>query len=63
MGCSSTLFSGGFLTINGTGQDSLVTDAITSLLGAIGKDENDVALVPNPFANWEDQPNPVCRAR
>ncbi len=59
MGTSSTLFNGAFLQLNSSSSDSLIVDAIEAVLGAIGQDQNDVALYPNSFANWNVQPNPV----
>lgn len=59
MGTSSTLFNAGLLTLNGTNSDSVIVDAIQSVLGSLSANENDVALYPNSFANWTPQPNPV----
>ena len=59
MGTSSTLFSSAFLQLNGSDQDSVVIDAIKSILQDVSEADNDVALVPNPFANWTAQENPV----
>jgi hypothetical protein len=59
MGTSSTLFNAGLLTLNGTNSDSVIVDAIQSVLSSLSANENDVALYPNSFANWTPQPNPV----
>jgi lysophospholipase len=59
MGTSSTLFNGGFLALNSSDSSSIITDAIQGLLADIGQDKNDVSQVPNPFANWDAQTNPV----
>ncbi|GFZ51352.1 Lysophospholipase [Saitozyma sp. JCM 24511] len=59
MGTSSTLFNAGLLTLNGTNSDSVIVDAIQSVLSSLSANENDVALYPNSFANWNPQPNPI----
>ena len=59
MGTSSTLFSGGLLQLNGTDSDSFFVDALKDLLGQIGEDKNDVSQLPNMWAKWDAQPNPV----
>ena len=65
LGSSSTLFNAEFLALNATNSSSIITDAIEAILGEIGEDQYDVSRVPNSFANWNAQPNPVsqCFAR
>ena len=60
MGTSSTLFSAGLLQLNGTDADGFFVDALRDVLTRIGQDKNDVSQVPNMWANWDAQPNPVC---
>lgn len=58
-GTSSTLFNQGFLTLNNSNADGFITDAIQAILGAIGSEQNDIALYPNSFAQWEEGTNPI----
>ena len=60
MGTSSTLFNGLLLELNSSSSDSVIVDALKSVLGDLGQANDDVSRVPNPFANWNPQPNPVC---
>lgn len=59
MGTSSTLFNAILLGLNSSNSDSIITDAIRDVLGGVGQDLNDVSQIPNSFANWNVQPNPV----
>jgi hypothetical protein len=59
MGTSSTLFNAGLLALNNTNNTSILINAMNSVLGVIGENQNDIALYPNSFANWTAQPNPV----
>ncbi|KAJ9104240.1 hypothetical protein QFC19_004057 [Naganishia cerealis] len=59
-GTSSTLFNQAFLQLNDSNSSSVITDAIQSVLGAIGSAENDVAVYPNPFYNWHAATSPIA---
>ena len=58
-GTSSTLFSGALVTLSSANASSFIVDAIESILREIGDQDNDVALYPNSFANWNPDTNPV----
>jgi lysophospholipase len=60
-GTSSTLFSGALVTLSSANASSLIVDAIKSILEDIGDQDNDVALYPNSFANWNPDTNPVSQ--
>ncbi|KAI9633403.1 lysophospholipase catalytic domain-containing protein [Dioszegia hungarica] len=59
-GTSSTLFSGALLTLTASNASSIIVDAIESILKDIGEQDNDVALFPNSFANWNPDTNPIA---
>lgn len=59
LGTSSTLFNSLVTSLNATNTDSIVQNAIEAILEELGNDQNDVSLVPNSFANWVDQENPI----
>lgn len=62
MGTSSTLFNAALLQLNSSQAEGIFIQAIESILESIGNQENDVSRVPNTFANWNAQPNPVSTA-
>jgi len=59
MGTSSTLFNGALLQLNNTQTEGFFLEAIEGVLEGISEAENDVSRVPNTFANWDGQTNPV----
>ncbi|WVQ86248.1 hypothetical protein IAT38_008416 [Cryptococcus sp. DSM 104549] len=59
MGTSSTLFNGGFLQLRETTSNGLILKALNATLFGLGKDNIDVARVPNPFYKWSKQENPL----
>lgn len=61
MGTSSTLFNGALLSLNSSQSEGFFLEAIQGVLGKISDAENDVARVPNTFAKWDEQTNPVSR--
>lgn len=63
VGTSSTLFNQAFLQLSDSNSSSIITDAIQSVLGAIGQAENDVAVYPNPFYNWHAETSPIANLR
>ncbi|OCF35914.1 phospholipase B [Kwoniella heveanensis BCC8398] len=58
MGTSATLFNSALLQINGS-DSSLVTDLIQDFLENLGEAQLDIARVPNPFANYNADENPI----
>ncbi|KXT14598.1 hypothetical protein AC579_3688 [Pseudocercospora musae] len=60
-GTSSSLFNAILTTVNGTNTtgwtSSVLQAAITSILSAIGEDEEDIASWPNPFVNYDNATN------
>ncbi|WVQ72738.1 hypothetical protein IAR50_002298 [Cryptococcus sp. DSM 104548] len=58
MGTSATLFNAAFLELNGTNTD-LFGDFLKDILQDLGNDELDVSRVPNPFASFNPDLNPV----
>ncbi|CBY01712.1 hypothetical protein IAQ61_010053 [Plenodomus lingam] len=62
MGTSSSLFNQAFITASSSstsGDSTILNSAITSLLGAIGQDANDIAdYTPNPFLGYHNDTNP-----
>ncbi|EME87150.1 uncharacterized protein MYCFIDRAFT_201016 [Pseudocercospora fijiensis CIRAD86] len=60
-GTSSSLFNAILTTVNGTNTtgwtSSVLQGAITSILSAIGKDEEDIASWPNPFVDYDKDTN------
>lgn len=63
-GTSSTLFNGAYLSLNSSSvsgvASSIIKNAIEAVLKAIGEDQNDVALYPNPFKGWHPDTNPLA---
>lgn len=61
MGTSSSLFNAIITTVNQTNVDgafsSALQDALTSILGAIGQDEEDIADWVNPFYHYNNDSN------
>jgi lysophospholipase len=51
------------LQLSDSNSSSIITDAIQSVLGAIGQAENDVAVYPNPFFNWHAETSPIANLR
>jgi lysophospholipase len=62
-GTSSTLFNQAFVMLNESNSDSLITNAIESVLGEIGQAYNDVAVYPNSFYAWQTDNNPIANLR
>lgn len=60
MGTSSTLFNAALLGLNGSDSSSIVTDAIKGILDELGDNQLDVSRIPNSFANYNGQPNPIA---
>ncbi|EIW66264.1 hypothetical protein TREMEDRAFT_45759 [Tremella mesenterica DSM 1558] len=58
MGTSSTLFNNAIIELDSANASSVVVDAATAISEALGDADNDVALYPNPFANWNASNNP-----
>lgn len=59
MGTSSTLFNDIITTLDSANASGVIIDAISSIVSALGDTDNDVALYPNSFANYEPSTNPV----
>lgn len=57
VGSSSTLFNGAYLAVLQSNQTGVLTDIIKSILQDIGKGDNDVAPVPNPFRGYRPTTN------
>jgi lysophospholipase len=57
-GTSSTLFNQAFLIVNSS-EASIVQSAINGILQQIGENQNDVAIYPNSFHNWDAETSPV----
>jgi len=67
MGTSSSLFNQGLLMLDnaessGPFQDALQS-TLQSVLGSIGKDQNDIADYPNPFYHYHNDTNPNAKSR
>lgn len=54
VGTSSTLFNALFNRLLLSDGDSLIKDALQSILGAVSKEENDVSVLPNPFRGYRN---------
>jgi lysophospholipase len=57
-GTSSTLFNTAFLIVNSS-EASILQSAINDVLQRLGENQNDVAIYPNSFHNWNAETNPV----
>ncbi|WVW80592.1 phospholipase B [Kwoniella bestiolae CBS 10118] len=58
MGTSATLFNSALLQINNS-DSGLVTDLIQGFLENLGEDQQDIARIPNSFANYNPGENPI----
>ena len=52
VGTSSTLFNSLYSILITSNGDSIIQDALESILGAVSEKANDVSIVPNPFRGW-----------
>lgn len=53
VGTSSTLFNALYaMLITSNSGESIITDVITAIAGAVSSDQNDVSVTPNPFRNY-----------
>ncbi|ODO05799.1 phospholipase B [Cryptococcus amylolentus CBS 6273] len=58
MGTSATLFNSIFLSVNSS-ESSLLNSLCLSILGELGEDNLDISRIPNSFANYNSDENPV----
>ena len=59
MGTSSTLFNDIILTLNNTNTSGILVDAIQAVANQISEADNDVSQIPNGFAGYQPDTNPV----
>jgi len=52
VGTSSTLFNGLYSMLITSDGDSIIKDALQSILGAVSEQANDVSVLPNPFLGY-----------
>lgn len=64
MGTSSSLFNQIFLQVNDTNLPDFAKDALNTILGNIGENNDDIALYsPNPFYGYHNSTSPIAEEK